>query len=216
MGKAIDMTGRVCGRLTVLRRGENTKSGQYRWVCRCECGNETLVEGRMLREGKTISCGCYHREMVGNMFRKHGDVGSRLYNIWENMRRRTGNAENPSYRWYGGKGVKVCDEWQESFASFREWALKNGYRDDLTIDRINVSGDYCPENCRWATTKQQSRNRTDNRLLTMDGETHCATDWAEILGISRQALFIRTSRYKDWPDEKILLGARKYKKKYAI
>ena len=129
------------------------------------------------------------------MFEKHNYSGSRLYRIWTNMKSRCYNVNFPKYKVYGGKGIKVCNEWLNSFISFKKWALTNGYKDSLTLDRINIQGDYAPENCRWATMKQQENNRTNNHLITYKGVTKTMKQWSEELGIPYNCLQMRLNTY---------------------
>ena len=126
---------------------------------------------------------------------KHNGKKTRLYTIWYNMRNRCDNTENKEYSNYGGRGIKVCKEWY-SFIAFRDWAIKNGYKDTLTIDRIDNSGDYCPENCRFATLKMQANNRTNNHYITYKGKTQTLKQWAEELNIPYYRLRSRINNYK--------------------
>lgn len=140
---------------------------------------------------------------------KHGMYGTRLYSIWKNMINRCYYSRYVDFDRYGGRGIKVCTEWRENPQSFYDWAISNGYSDDLSIDRIDVNGDYCPENCRWATAKEQGNNRSNNRVLTFKGKTQTVSQWAKELKISEST--IRTRLWRGWSVEKTLSPARNYK-----
>lgn len=157
MSKVTDLTGQRFGRLLVLEPLFGGK--RTRWKCLCDCGQVTIVgSGAHLTSGNTRSCGCLHRECSKNRHYKHGGKGTRLYNIWKNMRQRCYNPNRPDYYLYGGRGIKIDDSWAD-FGVFKEWALANGYQTDLTIDRKDVNGDYGPDNCRWATWEEQRHNQ---------------------------------------------------------
>ena len=156
MAELINLNGCRFGRLTVA-----DYAGHGKWNCVCDCGNKTTVYSTNLRRGFTQSCGCYRHECENERiatFRKHGCEPRRLYRIWEGMLNRCENVNNYSFQRYGGRGIKVCPEWHD-FITFRDWALSNGYSDNLSIDRINNDGDYSASNCRWATAKEQASNR---------------------------------------------------------
>ena len=127
---------------------------------------------------------------------------SRLRGIWANMCTRCNNPNSPRYADYGGRGIVVCEEWRHTFALFEKWALENGYSDNLTIDRIDVNGDYTPENCRFVTYIENNQNRRDNVLLEFNGEVHCLTEWSRIMGIGQSVLTNRLKR--GWSVEKAL------------
>lgn len=159
--KLNDLTGSQFGLLKVVNRAENAKDGATRYICRCECGAIKVVRSKHLVSGAIDNCGCQTQKRRSASLARHGnasDNGTRLYRIWEGMKCRCQNKNHHAFVRYGGRGIKVCDEWQQ-FEPFRDWALANGYADDLSIDRINNDGNYEPANCRWATPKEQNNNR---------------------------------------------------------
>ena len=124
----------------------------------------------------------------------HGYYGTRLYRIWIAMRSRCYSEKNESYKDYGGRGISVCDEWSNSFVAFMQWSLSSGYQENLTIDRIDTDGNYCPENCRWATRKEQANNKRNTLYITFEGITHTSSEGASILGISVQTVIAHYKR----------------------
>ncbi len=159
MGKMIDLTGKTFGRLTVIGPApcpENIKNTHKYWLCRCDCGNQTVVRGSNLKSNRTKSCGCLKNQV------KHGKIKTRLYRIFGAMKTRCYNQNATAYVNYGARGIKVCEAWLDKvngFQNFAEWSLANGYSDDLSIDRINVNGNYEPSNCRWVSSQTQNCNR---------------------------------------------------------
>ncbi len=163
MGKLIDLTGQRFGRLVVVARAENDSHNKARWCCRCDCGKEIIARSNDLRSGNTQSCGCFQRSQTSSTNATHGGGGTRLYTIWKAMKARCYNLKAEKYKDYGGRGITICPEWKNDFSAFRDWALSSGYTDDLSIDRIDVDGNYEPLNCRWATAKEQRHNRRDSK-----------------------------------------------------
>lgn len=189
--KAEDLTGKRYGMLTVLKRVEDTFDKSNRryitWECLCDCGNITYVTSNNLK-GKTTSCGCYLKSVAGNQTFKHGYRKTRLYQIYNGMKQRCNNPNHIEYQNYGGRGIKVCSEWnaQEGLQEFAEWALKNGYDDSLTIERIDVNGDYCPENCTWIPLEEQAKNTTRNVFVEYEGKKLILSDFSKLIGMDRR------------------------------
>ena len=214
--KLIDLTGQRFGRLVVIERAESSKSGKIRWLCRCDCGKQKVVDKYCLTKGWTQSCGCLQAESRYGRRTTHGGTETTLYQKWAGMKRRCYNKHEKAYKYYGGRGISVCEEWKKSFIAFRTWALNNGYDYDkilsLELDRIDVNGNYCPENCRWVTRKEQANNKRNNRFLTLNGETHTMAEWSEITGLSTACICLRLNRYK-WSVEDALTKTSKVKEK---
>ena len=165
----LDLIGMRFGRLKVLRFSHFNEQHDSFWICRCDCGKNHECKGGHLKSGRTKSCGCLAKETSRRSGEEaahfiHGMEKSRLYHVWESMKKRCEYSKNENFKHYGGRGIAVCDEWY-SFAVFSKWALSHGYRDDLTIDRMNVNGNYEPSNCRWATWKQQANNRREKTAV---------------------------------------------------
>lgn len=179
-----DLTGKTFTHLFVIRRSSQTGSGKKPVVlfdCRCVCGKITTVKSYSLTSGHTKSCGCKKI--------KHGYAHKeRLYETWKNMRRRCLDPKNKRWDQYGGKGITVCKEWLNNYMPFRNWAMDNGYQDNLTIDRKDSNGNYEPDNCRWTDAKTQMNNVSRNRIFEYDGKKMTMSELAEYLRISYSTL----------------------------
>ena len=193
--RLIDLTDQRFGLWSVVRKNGNTARGAALWLCRCDCGSEGTVTGTDLRNGKSTGCGCIGAARLGALRLSHGGTGTRLYRIWTNMRARCERLGHPQAPEYGGRGIGVCTDWQ-SFAAFREWALANGYRDDLSIERKDVNGNYEPSNCTWANSATQSANR---RFVAKADDGELWLHKALANGITKDAFYVR--KRNGWPME---------------
>lgn len=189
----MDLTGQRYGRLTVIERDYSKKTTA--WKCRCDCGNYVVVTSKNLRQKgfSTKSCGCLNRE--GNPTHRHSR--ERIYHIWMGMRRRCYNEKDTEkYKRYGGRGIIVCKEWdcKDGFMNFYNWSMANGYRDDLTIDRIDNNGNYEPSNCRWITPKEQQKNTRWSVLVFVDGKTYSMREFTQIANMERRTIYGRIEK----------------------
>lgn len=171
VGIFLDMENKqfVLGKLTLLKTFPIEKIGkQYRKKAKykCFCGNEFVANVHKVKSGHTKSCGCYHKDIFTKIVTKHGESNTRLFRVWTAMLERCFNKNNDAYKNYGGRGITVCEEWKNDYIPFRDWALQNGYKKHLTIDRENNDGNYEPTNCRFVTYKVQSTNRRPSLTTT--------------------------------------------------
>lgn len=197
MGRFIDLTNKRFSRLIVLKQYGHNKYNQITWLCKCDCGNLIIVSGNDLTRNNTRSCGCLYQDYLHNPrpnTQKHGKSNSRLYHIWRDMKLRCYNEKQIGYKNYGARGIKVCDEWQNNFKAFYDWAIDNGYKNNLQIDRINTNGDYKPSNCRWVTPLGNSNNKRNNRFITYKGETKTIAEWSKSTNIPYHLIWNRLKR----------------------
>lgn len=197
-----DLSGERFERLTAIERVVKNGRGYYK--CICDCGNEILARVDGLKSGRIKSCGCYSidRAKSGDNRRTHGKHGTRLYRIWQAMHARCYITTSAGYKNYGKRGIVICPEWVNDFQAFYDWAVLNGYADNLTIDRIDVNGNYEPNNCRWATYAEQASNKRSTRHITYNNEIHTIAEWAQIVGIDER--IIRWRLGNNWTIERAL------------
>lgn len=191
-----NLSGKRFGRLTAIKLSEKRSGRKTFWECLCDCGKTKVVRTDSLKSGAVQSCGCLKKEQDkinlpnGQGRIKHGLSSERIYHIWRGMINRCQNDSNSRYKSYGGRGIKVCEEWQDA-VKFTSWAISNGYQDNLTIDRIDVNGNYEPSNCRWATIKEQANNKRDNVFIEFKGKIQTLKEWSEELNIPYGTLATR-------------------------
>ena len=202
--RLIDLKGQKFGKLLVIEES-GRKRKEAVWKCVCDCGKTINVNSYSLRNGKTKSCGCLKIDEFKKRSTTHNKSKTRLYAVYKAMKARCYNKNTNRYNLYGGKGIKICDQWLLDFESFYIWAIAHGYnenaeRGQCTIDRINPNGDYSPENCRWVDMSIQSTNKCDSKKIEFRGERHTITEWSKILKIKQPTLSFRLSH--GWDVEK--------------
>jgi len=194
MPKIIDITGQTFGRLTVISTAQRV-DGKVAWKCECECGTECIKKGMNLRAGKTKSCGCLKIDVSGARFRTHGLTDSPEYKVWAVAKERCYRVNNPKYKSYGARGIAMCDRWRYSFSNFIEDMGKrpppHPINGPYSIERTDNDGDYCPENCKWATIIEQANNTRTNRFITYKNETLTLQQWSRRTGIIRETIAAR-------------------------
>lgn len=187
----LNLVGEKFGLLTVekyagyKRHPDNTL--YHLWECKCDCGNTKITDTKSLRSGHCKSCGCIPSKPRFPKY-KHNMTDSRLYNVWKSMKGRCYTKSCSAYKLYGGRGITVCDEWKNDFETFYYWAMQNGYKPGLTIDRIDVNGNYTPDNCRWADYYTQANNKTDTKYYEIDGKTLTLREASEVYNIPYKTL----------------------------
>ena len=206
--KYTDITGLQFGRLTVICKAKKDSRAAF-WLCECQCGKRITVKGSSLRSGHTKSCGCLHDELSSERTiernSSHSMSKTRIYSIWGDMRKRCRNKHHWAFERYGGRGINVCEEW-ENFSAFYKWSSDNGYSDELSIDRINNDGDYCPQNCRWATKDEQANNRSNNRFVEHNGKRITVSQLSKETGIPYGTLYSRIFTYGFSVDDAVFKG----------
>lgn len=192
MPKRLSLIGKKFGRLTVIEDA-GSANGLSTWKCRCDCGSEIIVPGKLIKRGTYKSCGCLKSEQTRLLNLSHGKSGTRTFNIWKNMRQRCLNKNNPRYPGYGGRGIKICDRWKDYVNFLKDMGEAPN---KFSIERKDNDGNYCPENCVWADNRTQCRNTRRNRSITFEGRTQCISAWADELGIDPAGMHRRLA---NWP-----------------
>ena len=164
------------------------------WLCECRCGTRKILSSKDVMSGHTLSCGCLQKEKASKAQFKHGMSESRLYQIWENMRKRCNNPASKRYSTYGKRGIRVCKEWNDDFSAFKDWAFLNGYSEDLTIDRIDVNGNYEPTNCQWLSMNEQAKNKTNTHHFEINGKTYLTSELSALYDIPEKTIYARYYR----------------------
>ena len=190
-----DFTGKKYGRLTVVSRTDRKSGHNWIYLCKCDCGNFKEVSTSNLTGGSVKSCGCLSYENRKKSRPKHGMARDRLYHLYYGIRYRCYNTNSAEYNRYGGRGIKMCEEWKNSFESFKSWSLDNGYNKDLTIDRIDNNGNYEPSNCRWVDRFVQQNNTRRNKFYEYNGELLTLSQLAQKYNFNVQTLFHRLKKY---------------------
>lgn len=200
----IDIVGNQYNRLTVLQLDKKDEKHRLYWLCKCICGETKTIRGDRLKKGITKSCGCLHKEKLKQIAEERKSKGKlkkeRLYVIWIGIKQRCLNVNCNEYKRYGHKGIKICDSWLNDYQDFKKWSMKNGYKENLSIDRIDVYGNYEPSNCKWSDAKEQANNRTNNLNITFNNKTQTLAQWSEELNITYSCLYRRIK--SNWSIEK--------------
>lgn len=194
MVRVKDLTGKKFGRLTVIKLKGKAPNGKYLWDCKCDCGNYVTVKGNSLTTGHTKSCGCFGQESKIASNITHGLRNSPIYGIWLNMKDRCYNPNNSHFKYYGSKGITVCDKWKENFKLFHDWMVHNGYYKGMSIDRIDNSIGYSPDNCRVIPLNEQSANRTTNYRILYNNSYYTVAELSKILNVKSSTLYSRLRR----------------------
>ena len=186
-----DLTGKIFGRLTVVGKLEiKDKYNNFLWACKCECGNEKITNTPSLNSGQTSSCGCLHKETMSALLKTHGMKHTSEYRVWAGIKRRCYNKNEDNYSDYGGRGITMCEKWKNDFMAFyNDMGLRPSK--DHSIDRKDVNGNYCKENCRWATSTEQANNRRNNRFYLHNGVSRTLAGWCRELNLKYSVVWER-------------------------
>lgn len=183
-----DLSGKKFGYLTVIDHAGIDKFGKHTWNCVCRCGNRKIISSNGLKCGDYKSCGCQKSERFSKINTIHGKCKTRLYKTWKNMKTRCLNSKNYKFKNYGGRGICICTEWLD-FENFERWALSSGYQNNLTIERIDVNGNYCPQNCTWIIPENQALNRRNTKKVMLHGEKMTVKELSKIMSISESCIY---------------------------
>lgn len=211
MPRFVDFTNVRVGKLTVIERTNSTKRGESRWVCKCDCGGSIVLTRRQLQKGRIDNCGCVSKPHHNAT---HGYSNTPLYNHWKAMLYRCENPKNQAYKYYGQRGITVCEEWHD-FMKFKAWVEATKPNNDYTVDRIDNNKGYSPDNCRWASKKVQANNRRSNREFEYQGETHNLTQWCGILNLDYKRVHNRIAKL-GWDFEKAITLPPDVKKRNKV
>lgn len=191
--KFIDLTNKTFYNLKVISRAPN-KGKKVMWNCICKCGNYTIASGTNLKLGKIRSCGCFKIEQLVKRSTTHNQRHTSLYNVWKGVKQRCLNPNSSAYKNYGGRGITICESWKNSFTSFYEWSMANGYKKGLTIDRIDNNSNYSPENCRWTDRITQANNKRVNKYITINGKVDTLSNWMKFYNIGKTKYYNRLKK----------------------
>lgn len=213
MKKFEDLTGQKFNNLKVIAYAYTNSHGETYWLCKCNCGNTKVVRRSHLINGTTKSCGCLMRYKLARRNKANAKYGgcskTRIYSIWQGMKNRCLNVKTNGYKNYGGKGISICKEWLDDYMNFYDWAMNNGYNDNLILARIDINQDYFPENCKWLTAKEQARRTNKAEKIKFRGVTLGLAEWAEKLKINKNTLQSRLRKY-NWSIKKALTTPTKH------
>lgn len=191
MSKLIDLIGQKFNRLTAIKRVENNKHGHIQYQWKCDCGNVIIASGQSVKRGNTKSCGCLLHDTLVERNYKHGRTKSRLYMIWAGIKQRCYKETSTVYEYYGKKGIRMSIEWKDNFSNFESWAISSGYKEGLTIERIDFNSDYCPENCKWIPLVEQQKNKSNVHKYCVNGEMKTIPELASEYSIRYKTLYRR-------------------------